>query len=24
LLNVAHPDDWFGTWTYVDDVVVLR
>jgi hypothetical protein len=24
LINVAYPDDWFGTWTYVDDVVVLR
>jgi hypothetical protein len=22
LINVAETDDWFGTWTYVDDVVV--
>jgi hypothetical protein len=24
LVNVAHPDDWFGTWTYVDEVQVIR
>ncbi|MGC9336441.1 MAG: hypothetical protein ACP5JJ_20070 [Anaerolineae bacterium] len=22
LVNITHPDDWFGTWTYVDDVTV--
>ncbi len=22
LVNVTHPDDWFGTWTYIDDVSV--
>ncbi|MGD2165247.1 MAG: hypothetical protein PVH50_06940 [Anaerolineae bacterium] len=22
LVNVTHPDDWFGTWTYVDEVGV--
>ncbi|MFP4394502.1 MAG: hypothetical protein ACLFTI_04480 [Anaerolineales bacterium] len=22
LVNITHPDDWFGTWTYVDDVSV--
>jgi hypothetical protein len=22
LMNVAAPDDWYGTWTYVDDVQV--
>jgi hypothetical protein len=24
LVNVAHPDDWFGTWTYVDDISVSQ
>ena len=22
LVNITHPDDWFSTWTYVDDVNV--
>ena len=22
LVNITHPDDWYGTWTYVDDVQV--
>ena len=22
LVNVTYPDDWYGTWTYVDDVTV--
>jgi len=22
LVNVTNPDDWYGTWTYVDDVTV--
>lgn len=24
LVNVAYPDDWFGTWTYVDDIDVIQ
>jgi len=24
LVNITHPDDWFSTWTYVDDVEVTR
>jgi hypothetical protein len=22
LVNITHPDDWYGTWTYIDDVEV--
>lgn len=22
LINITHPDDWYGTWTYIDDVAV--
>lgn len=22
LVNITHPDDWFGTWTYVDDISI--
>jgi hypothetical protein len=24
LVNITYPDDWFGTWTYVDDVTVTQ
>jgi hypothetical protein len=24
LVNITHPDDWYGTWTYVDDVEVTQ
>jgi hypothetical protein len=24
LVNITHPDDWYGTWTYVDDVAVSQ
>jgi hypothetical protein len=24
LVNITYPDDWYGTWTYVDDVAVAR
>ncbi|MGC9400508.1 MAG: hypothetical protein ACP5HM_15420 [Anaerolineae bacterium] len=22
LVNITHPDDWYGTWTYVDDIAI--